>query len=73
MTSLTTEAASLFSRGLRGKGQPGPKDVACGVLIGLGGVAASFADELRLVEPIFFSRMPTGFATKLEVNHLNTI
>jgi hypothetical protein len=62
VTSLTTEAASFFSRGLRVKGQPGPKDVACGVFIGLCGVSASLADKLRLGEPICSSRMPAGFA-----------
>ncbi len=62
MTSLTAEAVSFFSRGVRVKGQPGPKDVSCGVLVGLCGVSACSADKFGLGEPIFSSCMPACFA-----------
>ena len=62
MTSLTTEAASFFSRRFRVKGQPSPKDVACGVFVGLCGVSACFAGKRRLVEPVLLGCVPAGFA-----------
>jgi hypothetical protein len=62
VTSLTTEAVSFFSCGLRVKGQPGPKDIACGVLVGVRAVSACLACKSRLGEPIFTSCMTARLA-----------
>jgi hypothetical protein len=62
VTSLTTEAVSFFSCGLRMKGQPGPKDVACGVLVGMCAVSACSAYKSRLRGPIFLSCMAAQLA-----------
>jgi hypothetical protein len=64
VTSLTAEAASLFSRSVGCvTGQSGPQDVACGLFVGLGRVATDATSENRLGDAILRGCMPAGFAT----------
>jgi hypothetical protein len=62
VTSLTAEAASFFSRRLGMKGQSSPQDVACGMFVGLSGVTAPLADELRLGDAVLACCVSAGLA-----------
>jgi hypothetical protein len=62
VTSLTEGSASFFSRVLRVKGQPSPQDVARGVFISLGRVAARLTFEHRLRDTVVSCCVPAAFA-----------
>ena len=63
MTSLTAVAGSFFSRSVGCvTGQPGPQDVACGVLVCVGMVPAAATSEYRLGEAVLYGCVPAVFA-----------
>ena len=66
VTSLTAEAASLFSRSSmffsREKGQSSPENVPRRLFICLGTVAAGLADEQWLADAVLVGGVPAGFA-----------
>ena len=44
------------------KGQSSPKNIACGMFVGVGGVAAAPATKLRLADAILDRCVPTRLA-----------
>ena len=62
MTSLTGDAASFLSRGVRVKGQSSPQDVACGLFVSVGGVSARLTGERGLGDSVLSCCVTTVFA-----------